>query len=155
MVDSSKLFFQLMRIICGFIAAVIAAGLFFSWGYFRASGPDTDPIGFIAMTGSTVVSASMIGSLALIPAVFAVGFAETMRWKGVVYHVGAAGLIALAIWSIGDQLPSDGTSLALRPGSSIVTSAGFIAGFAYWLVAGRKSGCWWIGQQNDQNRHPR
>lgn len=149
MVDGGKLFFQLVRILCGFIAAVVAAGLFFSWGYFRASGPDTDPATFIAMMGSTIVSASVIGSLALIPAIFATGFAETMKWRGVVYHVGAAGLIALAIWSIGDQIPSTGEAPALRPGSSVVTSAGFLAGFAYWLIAGRSSGCWWIEKRRD------
>lgn len=170
MIDGTKLFMQLLRIALGFSLAIIAAGLFISWGFFRTlsiqGSPEADIIQMLAITWSTAVSASIIGALSLIPSGFAIGFAELMKWKGVIYHVAAGGIIALVLWGIGDALPADlffatneaggvfayssssaplDPSEGLRPGSSIAASAGFIAGFVYWLIAGRASGSWWTG----------
>ncbi len=169
MIDGTKLFIQLLRIALGFSLAMIAAGLFLSWGFFRvlnnADSIDTDIVQWIAITWSTFISASVIGALSLIPSGFAIGFAELMKWRSVIYHVSAGGIIALILWGIGSALPADlfyesteagsiltysapGTQTppteGLRPGSTIAASAGFIAGFIYWLVAGKASGCWWI-----------
>ncbi|WP_208978803.1 hypothetical protein [Pseudovibrio denitrificans] len=98
MIDGTKLFFQLLRIALGFSLAIIAAGLFLSWGFFRTlsvhGGPEADIIQLIAITWSTIISASVIGALSLIPSGFAIGFAELMKWRGVIYHVSAGGLIA-------------------------------------------------------------
>lgn len=171
MIDGTKLFIQLLRIALGFSLAIIAAGLFLSWGFFRTlsvhGGPEADIIQLLVITWSTIISASAIGALSLIPSGFAIGFAELMKWRGVIYHVSAGGLIALVLWGIGGALPADlfyasneaGSFIAystpgsaiptpasegFRPGSSIAASAGFIAGFIYWIVAGKGSGGWWI-----------
>ncbi|QUS55685.1 translation initiation factor 3 [Pseudovibrio brasiliensis] len=179
MIDGTKLFFQLLRIALGFSLAIIAAGLFLSWGFFRTlsvhGGPEADIIQLIAITWSTIISASVIGALSLIPSGFAIGFAELMKWRGVIYHVSAGGLIALVLWGIGGVLPADlfyasneaGSIIAysapgtptpptegLRPGSSVAASAGFIAGFIYWLIAGRASGSWWMDKR-PSNEDPR
>ncbi|AEV34640.1 translation initiation factor IF-3 [Pseudovibrio sp. FO-BEG1] len=178
MIDGTKLFFQLLRIALGFSLAIIAAGLFLSWGFFRTlsvhGGPEADIIQLIAITWSTIISASVIGALSLIPSGFAIGFAELMKWRGVIYHVSAGGLIALVLWGIGGTLPADlfyasneagsiitystpGTatptppSEGFRPGSSVAASAGFIAGFIYWIIAGRASGDWRISKPHSSD----
>ncbi len=172
MIDGTKLFIQLLRIALGFSLAIIAAGLFLSWGFFRTlsvnAGEGADIIQLIAITWSTIISASVFGGLSLIPSGFAIGIAELMRWRGVIYHVSAGGIIALVLWGVGGALPADlfftsneaGSMLTystpatptppsegLRPGSTVAASAGFIAGFVYWLIAGSASGGWYIEKQ--------
>lgn len=175
MIDGTRLFFQLLRIALGFSLAIVAAGLFLSWGFFKGLSIHGDPeasfIQMLAITWSTFISASVIGALSLIPSAFAIGFAELMKWKGVIYHVSAGGIIALVLWGIGGALPSDlfyasneaGSVIAysapatptpptagLRPGSTVAASAGFIAGFVYWLIAGKASGCWRVSKPNQR-----
>lgn len=105
MIDGTKLFIQLLRIALGFSLAIIAAGLFLSWGFFRTlsvnAGEGADIIQLIAITWSTIISASVFGGLSLIPSGFAIGIAELMRWRGVIYHVSAGGIIALVLWGVG------------------------------------------------------
>ncbi|KZL17320.1 hypothetical protein PsAD2_03189 [Pseudovibrio axinellae] len=174
MIDGTKLFFQLLRIAVGFSLALIAAGLFLSWGFFQTlkihDGAEADLIQLLAIIWSTFISASVIGALSLIPSGFAIGFAELMKWKSVIYHVAAGGIIALILWSIGGTFPADffyasnetGSIFTfsgpatptppvdgLRPGSSVAASAGFIAGFVYWVIAGRASGSWWLKKPHD------
>jgi membrane protease YdiL (CAAX protease family) len=138
MVHGGKLVWQILRIVCGFIAGVLAAGLFLSWGLFQAAGPDQDPVAFAAMLGTGFVTASVLGSMAFIPAAVAIVLAETLAWRGLIYHLGAAGLIALGLWTLGVE--TAGTEP--RPGTSVALAAGFLGGLVYWLIAGRSSGRW-------------
>ncbi len=123
---------------------LIAAGLFISWGLFEVGTPASDPVGFIAMVWTTYMAASIFGSLSVIPSLVAILCAEFMSLRSVVYHVAVGGVIALVLWSLGGQIPSDVNLRLLRPGSSIAASAGFIGGFVYWIIAGRLSGIWRI-----------
>ncbi len=136
--DGGKLLFQLFRIVLGFIAGLIACGLFLAWGFFQAAHPGDDPIAFATMVGTGLVSASVIGATALVPAAAAIAIAEAARLRGVIYHVGMAGGMAYVIWTLGAYSVEGG----LRPGSAVAIAAGFLAGAVYWLVAGRTAGCW-------------
>ncbi|MTI18344.1 translation initiation factor IF-3 [Rhodobacteraceae bacterium RKSG542] len=144
MVDGGKLFVQLLRIVFGFIAAMLAAALFISWGYFQTTAPSDDPVAFAAMIWSSFVAASIFGGLSFIPAGIAIIIAEAFKWRSPLIHMGAGGLIAIGLWTLGGQMPDAELEYALRPGSNIAMAAGFIAGFVYWLFAGRKSGYWRI-----------
>ncbi|WP_299818912.1 translation initiation factor IF-3 [uncultured Roseibium sp.] len=136
--DGGKLLFQLLRIVCGFVLAVIACGLFLAWGFFRAAHPDQDPVAFAAMAGSGLVGASVIGGTVLVPAAVLIAVAEAVRLQGFIFHVAAAGAIAFLVWTLG---AGSGTT-DWRPGSAVVLAAGFLAGAVYWLIAGRMSGGW-------------
>ncbi|WP_417687831.1 translation initiation factor IF-3 [Roseibium sp.] len=129
---------QILKITFGFVAALVTAGLFLAWGLFQSSGPGDDVVAFAAMVGTGMVTASVIGAVAMAPAFIAILIAEVLSLKGAIYHVGAAGVIALAIWMFDPQASGAG----LRPGTTIVLAAGFMAGIIYWLIAGRTSGCW-------------
>lgn len=146
MVDGGAFTLQLMRMALGFMAGLLAAGLFIAWGFFRILGADGDPAAFAAIIGTGLVSASVLGALAAIPALFAIGISEAMRWRSITYHVGIAGVIALVIWTMGGELAepggASGTGPEVRPGSTIAVAAGFIGGAIYWLIAGRRAGCW-------------
>lgn len=136
--SGSRFVWQLLRIVLGYILAVLVAGLFLSWGVFQGTAPEHDPIALAAMIGTGFVTASVIGSVSMFPAIFVIGLAESLGWKSVIYHVGAAGLIALAIWTAGGEVGSGGP----RPGTSVALAAGFLGGLVYWLIAGRASGHW-------------
>lgn len=136
--DGGKFLFQLLKVVLGFIAAVLSCGLFLAWGFFRGGAPDTDPVGFAATVGAGLVTASVVGATAMIPATVLIALAEGARLRGLIYHVGAAGVLAFAVWTLG----GDGGSPGIRPGSAVAVAAGFVAGLVYWLIAGRTSGSW-------------
>ena len=148
--DGGKFMLQLLRIAFGFIFAVLSCGLFLAWGFFRAGHPETDPIAFATMVGSGLVGASVVGATALAPAAVAIAVAEAARLRSFLFHVGAAGLIAFAVWTLGAETPDT----AFRPGSAVALAAGFIAGGIYWLIAGRTSGCWFGGKGVEQRDRP-
>ena len=79
-----------------------------------------------------------MGSLAFVPAAVAIVLAETLAWRGIIYHLAAAGLIALGLWTLGGEAMEPGP----RPGTSVALAAGFFGGLVYWLIAGRSSGKW-------------
>ena len=136
--NGGKFVYQFLKVVTGFILSVLSCGLFLAWGFFQAGTPETDPVGFAAMIGTGLVTASIIGATALVPAGILITVAEIMRLTGAVFHMAAAGVIAFAIWTLGGETGSE----TLRPGSGIALAAGFVAGTVYWLVAGRTSGCW-------------
>ncbi|WP_068310617.1 hypothetical protein [Polycladidibacter hongkongensis] len=148
MVDAGKLFLQFLRIVFGFCAAVIACGIFIIWGLFSAEGGSEGLVSFFAIYFGALVSSSIIGSLAIIPASFAIVLSEISEWRGVIFHVSAGGVIALVIWWMGGEIPSNGEHMPVRPGSSVAATAGFMAGFVYWVIAGRLAGCWKLSVQS-------
>jgi len=136
--DGGKFLYQFLKVVTGFIVAVLFCGLFFAWGYFRSGSPEVDPIGFASTIGAGLVTASVVGGAALVPVAVLIGVAEAARLRGLVFHVGAAGALAFVAWTLGGEAGST----AVRPGSAVALAAGFIAGGLYWLIAGRSSGCW-------------
>ena len=134
-----RLFFQLLRVAAGFVCAVLIFGFFMAWGYFGKIGPDADPVEIAALVSSGAFAASAVGGLAFFPALVAIGVAEVLRLKSMVLHVATAGILAFAIWTLGNSASGD---VGLRPGTTVVLAGGFMAGFVYWMIAGRLSGCW-------------
>ncbi|QDG75603.1 translation initiation factor IF-3 [Labrenzia sp. PHM005] len=147
-VNGTQFVWQLLKIVCGFVLAVVASGVFLSWGLFRPGHPDSDPVAMAAMIGTGLVTASVIGAVALVPAGCAVVLSELGRQSSVIFHVAAGGLIAFLLWTL-DETAGEG----LRPGSPIALAAGFIAGAVYWGVAGRTAGRW-LGVRLHQNTGP-
>ena len=70
----------------------------------------------------------------------------TLRLRGIVFHLAAGGLIALALWVMqdagGQAAGVQSAPSGLPRGSLVVLAAGFVGGFVYWLLAGRQAGCW-------------
>lgn len=135
--NGTQFIWQVAKIAFGFVIAVMASGLFLSWGLFRPEHPDSDPVAFAAMLGTGFVTASIVGAAAAVPAGCAILLSELGRLSGIVFHVAAGGAIAFLLWTL-DGTAADG----LRPGSPIALAAGFIAGGVYWIIAGRTAGSW-------------
>ena len=145
MVSGAGLALQAVRIVLGFILGLVGAGVFLAWGFFQSLSETSEPgiAGAVVATG--FVSAALIGALAFVPAALAIVLAEAFRWRSLFYHVAVGGLIAFALWGLGDigPIPDDASGgSSLRPGTTVALAAGFVAGAIYWLVAGRSSGTW-------------
>jgi hypothetical protein len=147
--DGGKFLMQLLKIVCGFILGLMACGIFLAWGIFQSAHPNEDPVAFATMIGTGLVGASVIGATAFVPAALLILVAEIARFRGIVFHVAAAGLVAFLLWTLG----TTGNTTEIRPGSAVALSAGFLAGAVYWLIAGRTSGSW-HGNQRRKTEPP-
>ena len=126
--------------------AALAAAVFLSIGYVRdIAGPwfgeiageraDSILIAAFALLGAPFVLAEIF-----LPAALAAAFAEAARLRGLIANLLLGSMVALFVgWrhfgGVGTLQPSRGALLVLL-------AAGFIAGFAYWLGAGRSAGRW-------------
>jgi hypothetical protein len=82
------------------------------------------------------------GTVAILPAALAIALAEAFAWRSVLYYFLVGGVIAL----IGDRM----SDLVIAPTFTgrrvvIMLAAGFVGGFVYWAVAGRRAGDWGSG----------
>lgn len=159
--DAFQLFGRLFAIVFGYCLACLAAAFFLAFtvpdwapgglylegwhfGYegfvdgYRVSGEPTGVIDMLMRLVLAGVGASVIGALAFVPAGLAIVAAEAFRLRGLLYHVVAGGVIAIALlaatWVPADALRS------LPPDWNLFLAAGFVGGFVYWLIAGRGSG---------------
>ncbi|NRG17107.1 translation initiation factor IF-3 [Rhizobiales bacterium] len=146
MIDAGKLLWQVVKIVFGYGLALASAGLFLAWGLFQPQGIEGDPARFAATVWTGAVSGMIIGGMAAVPAFAAILVAEILRMKSLILNLAAGGLIAFGLWSLGEPGVTAGEP-ALRPGTSVALAAGFVAGFVYWLVAGRTAGSWRIARR--------
>lgn len=72
---------------------------------------------------------------AFTPWVIAVALTEVMRWRGVLVHLAAGALVALAAAIL------SGAFLVV-PALQIIVALGIVGGFIHWLIAGRNAGRW-------------
>lgn len=141
MVDAGKLIWQIVKIVFGYGLALTSAGLFLAWGLFQPQGIEADPARFAATIWTGVVSGMIIGGMAAVPAFATIAIAEILRMKSLILNLAAGGLIAFGLWSLGEPGVRE-VEPALRPGTGVALAAGFVAGFVYWLIAGRTAGSW-------------
>ncbi len=127
----------------GFMFAIAAAGMFIGFGFYNeilTTGPllDTWEEEFYGLLSLSVgfASIALIGAYAIGVAAILIALAELMRWQGMIANLLMGGITA-AILSLG------GGETNVSGGAFVVAlSAGFIGGFVYWLIAGRKAGNW-------------
>jgi hypothetical protein len=120
----------------GYIVAVLAAAFTILAGWYghqtTAIFADVEQTG--ALLGVAIWLVLEVGALAAIPAFVVVVLAEVLGWRSVFLYLAVGGVLGLlggqlrgAIWDApGDQL--------------LLVAAGFVSGFAYWLIAGRLAG---------------
>ncbi len=140
-VDGGRLLAQAIRVVLALVLAFLSAALFLAFGLLRAMDPGSDPVAFGATVGWSLVGASVIGGFAFVPTLIGVALSEALALRGAVFHLLAGGAIGAGIWMMtepGRIEPAKG----VPPGTLVALAAGFVAGFVYWLLAGRQAGCW-------------
>jgi hypothetical protein len=121
----------------GFVAAILASGLFvallLTHGYENAGTGS-------GLVLSVAVMSSFIGYFAFLPAMPFIVWAELAGKRDWLFYALAGGAIAILLSALswGAERPIGGDPVF----SLIMLGAALIGGFAYWLVAGRSAGRW-------------
>lgn len=120
----------------GFICAAIAAAATLVLGFFDFENHADLFVPFIITVGVTTV---WTATVAILPATIAIAVAEAFAWRSVLYYFLAGSIIAL----VAEQV----SGLVIEPTFpgqrlAVMLAAGFIGGFVYWAIAGRRAGDW-------------
>jgi drug/metabolite transporter (DMT)-like permease len=119
----------------GYVAACIAAALMMAFTLFGYQSDD--PAFVIPFTASVFILLFWTGAVAFAPAVLAIVLAEIFAWRSVLYYLLVGGAIAL----LADQVAeTHGRFEFADQRIAIFLAAGFVGGFAYWLIAGQGAG---------------
>lgn len=106
-----------------------------------ASGSNEWPVVWFLIFGTSMV----VASVAFIPSVIAILFAEAFGWRWLVLYAIAGGLVGLfCATSAGfiEWRPDLNMDLPGLNNMELLSAAGIAAGFVYWLIAGRRAGVW-------------
>jgi hypothetical protein len=134
----------LIVIPAAFVAASIAAAIVITLAAGVHPNPG-EPVGdFIAkLLVVSLVAAMVVGAIAGVPALIVIVLAEAFGWRSLILHlvIGAGIGFAAFLAGIGGEPPASRGELQLG------AAAGAVAGFVYWLIAGRKAGT--VGKRHD------
>ena len=126
--------------VCAGLATITAA----IWGWqinyidFTSQTPEQDIVNLFAYSTIGILAYVSILSTAATPAAVYGLITEGLSWRSLTVHVLGGGAIALYLLLIAynpaTQPPQQDIIITL--------ASGFIAGFTYWLIAGRSAGNW-------------
>ena len=139
---------RIILVIIGFIAALVVGTMIFfyataSW-YGSSLGESKDDLSMIMGLGSELYRAieyvmSIGFARTILPAILVVIVGEVMRLRSPIYYLVAGGLAVLAIPFLVGQAEVWSPLLPNARYMAIFLTAGFGAGFTYWLIAGRRA----------------
>src|SRR5882757_331340 len=137
---------RLFVILLGFFAASLVAGLIVVGAVLFpalsdfADGP-IDPSALNIVLGFGFI---FVSGFALLPGLVVVAITEAFYIRGVLAYAVGGGVVGLACYL--GLIPFDTTTLRfdgiVRRHLEIMTGAGIVAGFVYWVIAGRNAGAW-------------
>ncbi|MGI9386549.1 MAG: hypothetical protein ACR2OX_03900 [Methyloligellaceae bacterium] len=138
---------RILIVTIGFALAIVASLIMLvliggrELGSTYVENTDLDPIfSMVADVWGVVLFAAALGpALTILPALAAIVFGEVARIRSVIYYMLAGGAALLALPLL--YVTGDGISGALPNTRYMVifSASGFIGGFVYWLIAGRKA----------------
>lgn len=146
---------QAIMITLGYLSAACAAGVFAAAAIVKLGTVPPTAFGeasqFAMISTSTVLTALVGGFW---PAAIAVAITEGFRLRGIVSHVLAGCVVGLlaalpvrAFVASGGQLPDVSSRLV-----QLCIASGAVAGFIYWIIAGRHAGKWQRYRLFEENR---
>ena len=121
--------------------ATIAAAI---WGWqvnyidFASQTPEQDIVNLFAYSTIGIFAYVSILYVAATPAAVYGLVTEGLAWQSLTIHILGGGAIALYLLLIANNP----TTQPPQQDIIITLAAGFVAGFTYWLIAGRSAGSW-------------
>jgi hypothetical protein len=137
---------RLFVIFFGFLVACLVAGMIVVGAVLFPEFSDlgTGPIDPSALNIVLGFGFIFISGFALLPALIVVAITEAFYIRGVLTYAAGGGLVGLACYL--GLIPFDPATLRfdgiIRRHLEIMTGAGIVAGFIYWMIAGRNAGAW-------------
>ncbi len=128
-----------------FLVACVAAAAVMMLGFLSPEASDLVDVAaehgsFWVVVG---VFALLVAAYAMIPSMILIALAESFRWRSVVLYGLIGGAVALLCYhGFGPALRATPGDALLTRESEVIAAAGIAAGLVYWLLAGRKAGCW-------------
>ena len=140
-------FVRLFVVFFSLIFALLAAGIALAIGVMAPEllSASSDPIEKFAFFAFAFFSTSFAGAYAFVPALILIAIAETFDIRSIFYYAIGGGVIAALAWygaDISMQMENTTDISPVGYGLQLVSAAGIIGGFVYWLLAGRKAGVW-------------
>jgi hypothetical protein len=137
---------RLFTVLFAFLAACLVAGMIVVGAVLfpefsdLGNGP-IDPNALNVVLGFGFI---FISGFALLPAMIVAAITEAFYIRGVLTYAAGGGLVGLACYL--GLVPFDTETLRfdgiVRRHLEIMTGAGIVAGFVYWMIAGRNAGAW-------------
>lgn len=146
-----------MSILVRFFVIVFAALLsILAAGFSLAIGvmlPDwvtvtTDPVEHFVFMAISFFATGLVGAYAVLPLTALIVIGEWLNIRSIFYYALGGALIGLLAYYSADIAIELEATTDLPPvafGLQLVTAAGIVGGFVYWLIAGRKAGLWKAG----------
>ena len=136
---------RIFVVIFAYCLACIAASIILTIGTLTPEWDDLTAAGFQsgAMWVVIFISATVIGAIAMLPAILVIALAEGFAWRSIVIYGLLGGALALFL-----SYGLDFTGYVGNPDSllarerEVLAAAGITGGFVYWLFAGRSAGAW-------------
>jgi hypothetical protein len=128
---------RVLVVIAAFLAAscvaafVITFGMLMEWQEILA-GTGT---GWLTLAFFSLI----VSAKALLPAMVLIALTEGLRIRSSLFYAVSGGLGFVALYY---GLGLSERDVTLGRDLEIMAGAGIVAGFVYWLLAGRKAGCW-------------
>jgi hypothetical protein len=140
-------FLRFFVIAFAFLCACAAAGMVVAYGLrseletYVSTQSESWVLFWITATAAGIVTPFFIFA----PAFLVIALAETFNFRSVLYYLLAGGLCGVVGYFLSDpgaHLGGTGTVQPLTKELRLVAVAGIVAGFVYWLIAGRIAGKW-------------
>jgi hypothetical protein len=136
---------RIFLVLIGFLAASFAAGAIVIGAVLFPDlseinlGLDDSTMSIIATFGFIFIS-----GFALLPAMIVALVTEAFGIRGMLFYVLGGALVGAACYL--SLVPFDTQTMSfhgvIRRELEVMTGAGVVAGFVYWLIAGRNAGAW-------------
>jgi hypothetical protein len=136
---------RVLMIIVGYFLACAAAALVLTLATVTPEWDELTSLGLqsAALWSVVVVGAATIAAIAMLPWLLVVTLAEGFAWRSVVVYGVLGGALALAL-SYGLDFAGyvGNADRYLAHEREVLAASGIAGGLVYWLLAGRKAGCW-------------
>lgn len=135
---------RLIMVPLGFILAVLAAMfILFTLGMERVThamhGREADPDSWFAMFDLAQQTIAIFSTFTIVPAILLIIIGEVARIRSSLYYILGGGAV-LAAWPLlarYGNIVQDPAQLNVV--WQVFATAGFVGGFIYWLIAGRRA----------------
>jgi phosphotransferase system glucose/maltose/N-acetylglucosamine-specific IIC component len=142
-----SLFGRIIVIFFALIVAFMIAGITLAIGIVLPEWPamDSDPVERVIFFFAAFFATSLVGAVAILPALIVIVFAEVARMRSFIYYGVGGALVGLASYfgsDISVRLENTTDVAPVNNALQLAAAAGIIGGLAYWLIAGRNAGRW-------------